>query len=436
MDLRGALRSTLEALCELDSDTYGDLAVYEEEEESTVTVFNESTGAYTAAYPGQITELVARGYLSRHDNLIRLTSKGREQNDLEKESRARNIDPGADDEVDRRKVMVVCGRNQPAIDDLFSFLQAIDLRPAGWSKLVQDTGSAAPYIGEVLERAFATAQAVVVLATPDDVAALRPVYCGDAEPSHETDLTPQARPNVLFEAGLAFGSHPNRTILVELGALRPVSDLSGRHAIRLTGTSGPLREIARRLETAGCTVDLDSDAWLQPERYPGLDPSSLPDGIQTPRRRGASGNTTPSSDASLQRSGASPDGTEAARPVGDNKPATATAPGGAERLRKLLDEGRQLCRHASAGALASTAGLRVSQADADVWAKRVRRLLRGIDPDLVAEFDHVPFSERFATRLGVEFEVEPRFKRRLERQVANLGGIVADFSHHPRQAEA
>ncbi len=37
----------------------------------------------------------------------------------------------------------------------------------------------------------------------DDVAMLRPELKGSTEPEHETNLTPQSRPNALFEAGMA-----------------------------------------------------------------------------------------------------------------------------------------------------------------------------------------------------------------------------------------
>lgn len=83
----------------------------------------------------------------------------------------------------------------------------------------------------------AKANAVVVLLTPDDEARLCEELRGKQEPDHEKALMGQARPNVLFEAGMAFGTHPDRTIVVELGALRPFSDIHGRHTIRLDGSS-------------------------------------------------------------------------------------------------------------------------------------------------------------------------------------------------------
>ncbi len=170
--------------------------------------------------------------------------------------------PASIESADPRKVMVVYGRDGEARLAMFTLLRALGLQPQEWGALVEATGSAAPYIGEILDNAFAVAKAVVVLFTPDDEARLRPELHGSEEAGHETALTPQARPNVLFEAGMALGIHPDRTVLVELGKLRPFSDIYGRHVVRLDGTVRPLRDIARRLKMAGCAVDESADDWL------------------------------------------------------------------------------------------------------------------------------------------------------------------------------
>jgi predicted nucleotide-binding protein len=110
------------------------------------------------------------------------------------------------------------------------------------------TGKGAPYIGEILDAAFAAAQAIVVLMTPDEIAYLRTDYAnGEDDP----ELTPsaQARPNVLFEAGMALGRCPDRTILVEFGKVRPFSDVGGRHALRLDGGAESRKNLAERLAT-------------------------------------------------------------------------------------------------------------------------------------------------------------------------------------------
>ena len=160
-----------------------------------------------------------------------------------------------------REVFVVHGRNLAARDALFEFLRSIDLHPLEWSEAVKATGRSSPYIGDILNAAFSNAHAVLVLFTLDDEARLRESLWGDNEAPHETELTGQARSNVLFEAGMAMGWSEDRTVLVELGTLRPFSDIAGRHVIRLDNSTQRRQELAQRLEAAGCPVKLDGTDW-------------------------------------------------------------------------------------------------------------------------------------------------------------------------------
>lgn len=162
---------------------------------------------------------------------------------------------------DATKVFVVHGRDDKMRVAMFSFLRAIGLQPIEWSQAVRATGSGSPYIGDILGAAFSEAQAIVVLLTPDDEARLRQRLAQDGDPPHETKLSGQARPNVLFEAGMAMGRDPDRTVLVEVGSLRPFSDIGGRHTIRFDGSSPRRQELAERLRTAGCAVKLDGTDW-------------------------------------------------------------------------------------------------------------------------------------------------------------------------------
>lgn len=132
------------------------------------------------------------------------------------------------------------------------------------------TGKSSPYIGEVLEAAFTRAQAVVVLLTPDDEVRLREELRREDDPAYESNLTGQARANVLFEAGTAFATHPDRTLLVEVGKLRPWSDVGGRHVVRISGEASDLHALAGRLQTAGCAVRLDGSAWLNTRPFLAL----------------------------------------------------------------------------------------------------------------------------------------------------------------------
>lgn len=163
---------------------------------------------------------------------------------------------------DSRNVMVVHGRNSKARDALFDFLHTIDLKPLEWDSLIAETHHGAPYIGDTLTRAFEIAQAVVVLLTPDDIARLRPEFCTVKDGPSETTFTGQVRPNVLIEAGMALIKDESRTILVQLGDVRPASDIFGRHVIHLDNNSGCRNTLATRLQTAGCPVTKTGNMWL------------------------------------------------------------------------------------------------------------------------------------------------------------------------------
>ena len=160
-----------------------------------------------------------------------------------------------------REVFVVHGRNTPAQEALFEFLRAIDLHPLEWSEAVGLTGKASPYVGEVLDAAFSRAHAVVVLLSPDDEARLRQPFREPNDPAHEITLTGQARPNVLFEAGMAMSWSEERTVLVQIGDVRPFSDIGGRHVLRLSDTSESRQQLAQRLANAGCPVQQSGTMW-------------------------------------------------------------------------------------------------------------------------------------------------------------------------------
>jgi predicted nucleotide-binding protein len=163
--------------------------------------------------------------------------------------------------ADPRNVFVVHGRNLEARRAMFRFLRSLSLNPIEWSQATMETGNALPFIGEILDAAFSKAQAVVVLLTPDDEARLREPFRSEDDPPYEELLTGQARPNVLFEAGMALGRHPERTVIVELGKLRPFSDIAGRHTVRLSNNTTARQELAQRLATAGCAVNLTGRDW-------------------------------------------------------------------------------------------------------------------------------------------------------------------------------
>jgi hypothetical protein len=181
--------------------------------------------------------------------------------------------------ADPRKVFVVVGRNIAANSALSHFLRSVDLDPLEWSEAVAMTGTGSPYPGEVLEVAMSRCQAVLVFLTGDDMARLGTRYLKNSDQPYEADLTPQCRANVIFEAGMAFGRYPNRTIIVALGYTRPFSDTLGRHIVFLSNTAQSRHDLTGRLKTAGCAVKTEHrNSWLTDGDFEGanLPPDNSP----------------------------------------------------------------------------------------------------------------------------------------------------------------
>jgi len=160
---------------------------------------------------------------------------------------------------------------------MFEFLKALDLHPLEWSELISSTGKTSPYIGEILDKAFSQAQAVVVLLTPDDEGRLRDPFIKNDDPPHEKQITPQPRMNVVFEAGIAMGRDEKRVIIVEIGNIRPFSDIGGRFAIRLDNTIKKRSMLARRLSDAHCKIDMYNDNWTRVGNFELGQPSTKED---------------------------------------------------------------------------------------------------------------------------------------------------------------
>ncbi|GAA2027427.1 nucleotide-binding protein [Catenulispora yoronensis] len=163
-----------------------------------------------------------------------------------------------------RSVFVVHGRDEQVRSLMFDFLRRLDLRPLEWEELVAATRQVSPYLGNVVGLAPSQARAAVVLLTPDDVVTLHPDLHEVEEPPFETELIGQARPNVLIELGLALAAYPDRTLIIEVGRLRPIADIEGRNVVRFDGSAEALGKIVERLTTAGCAVNDRGGDWRKP----------------------------------------------------------------------------------------------------------------------------------------------------------------------------
>jgi len=161
-----------------------------------------------------------------------------------------------------RKVFVVHGRNEAVTRSMFSFLRSIDLDPLEWNKAIAASKKGTPTVTEIVDAAFEQAVAIVVLLTPDDQVALAKEHRKPSDPPYESRLVGQARPNVLFEAGMAFSRNPNSTVMVQVGDVKPFSDVGGRHVTRLTNDAESRSEFVTKLRNAGCSVDAGGTHWL------------------------------------------------------------------------------------------------------------------------------------------------------------------------------
>lgn len=156
-------------------------------------------------------------------------------------------------------LFLVHGRDKQLNEDMFSFLRALGLNPMEWNAAVKIAPGANPNIGSIINKAMARVQAVLVMFSPDETVRLKAKFCTQAE--KKAGAGDQSRPNVLFEAGLALGGHPKKTLLFEVGTVRPFSDIAGMHLVRLGDSPASRVAFAERLKKLGLKVDTSNELW-------------------------------------------------------------------------------------------------------------------------------------------------------------------------------
>ncbi len=105
----------------------------------------------------------------------------------------------------------------------------------------------------------------MVLLSPDEEAKLKGRFASAKDKKIGlATLDGQPRPNVIFEAGLALGAHSDKTILVQVGDIRDISDIAGKHMAHLTNKPASRKALAMRLKSKlKFKVNTDGDAWLE-----------------------------------------------------------------------------------------------------------------------------------------------------------------------------
>lgn len=156
-------------------------------------------------------------------------------------------------------VFVAYGRDNAARTALFALLRSAGVNPREFEQLVVDHGGQAAYVGEIVDRALKEAASIIVLFTPDEKAELKPEL---RERGEDPEIYEQPRPNVILEAGMALAHRPQHTIIVQIGRVRPISDLTGRHIIQLDDSIPKRMALLQRLRAAGCRVDLSGNDWM------------------------------------------------------------------------------------------------------------------------------------------------------------------------------
>lgn len=159
-------------------------------------------------------------------------------------------------------VFVVHGRNEALRRSMFEFLRALGLNPKEWEAAVLEAKGGNPDIGDIIETAMKKVSAVVVLLSPDDEAKLKDEFCKRDEKRTEGKLQGQARPNVIFEAGLALGSHPEKTLIVQVGKVRKFSDIAGKHIAHLSNDTARRNDVANRLHKITGKVSKVGSDWI------------------------------------------------------------------------------------------------------------------------------------------------------------------------------
>jgi len=200
------------------------------------------------------------GYLLHREERQRISTKLLSRSRPQVEERRGAAAAPQKEDGKARKVFVVYGRDERLRNSLFQFLRALGLEPLEWNQLVKLTGKGSPYVGDVLKCGFENVQAIVVLLCPDEAATLRKDLHVSPE---DSDSFAQPRPNVMVEAGMALGINEDRTILVQVGNVRRITDLEGRHTVHLDDSPAKRNALAQRLEDAGCDVQRIGDDWLK-----------------------------------------------------------------------------------------------------------------------------------------------------------------------------
>lgn len=153
-------------------------------------------------------------------------------------------------------VFVVHGRNTQTLNELTAWLDAVGLHAKAFEDVRAELGGA-PTILQVVEKGISEARGVIILITPDELAFLRPELQRNRDTAGDRQRW-QARPNVLFEAGLAYAKAGHkRTLFLVAGVAELFSDVGGIVYMGLPQDPESKERLKTALASMGCTVRTD-----------------------------------------------------------------------------------------------------------------------------------------------------------------------------------
>jgi predicted nucleotide-binding protein len=161
-------------------------------------------------------------------------------------------------------MFVVHGRDAKLNRDIYAFLSTIGIVPMEWDQAIKAAkGGANLIVGDVIGQAMESVQGVMVLFSPDEESKVRTKFASTSDKKKGLHLKGfQPRPNVIFEAGLALGAHSDKTVLVQVGTVRDISDIAGKHMVHLSNSFADRKRLADRLSSKlKFKVDLDGTTW-------------------------------------------------------------------------------------------------------------------------------------------------------------------------------
>lgn len=117
-------------------------------------------------------------------------------------------------------MFVVHGRTMAIRSNMVNLLRTWKSQPMEWEEIVTLTSRTAPSTLDTVQTGVQHCNAVLILLTPIDLAQLSPYFKPNSSEFDESSWSYQPRPNMLFEAGMAFALRQDRTILINFHGRR------------------------------------------------------------------------------------------------------------------------------------------------------------------------------------------------------------------------